>query len=221
MGLADCTGRSRAKSSNDCGLTRLYPAPSFPRMTRIHQALLVLATLGALGACSDPNQLGSAGLENQLDTAVTIWSLRTGPLNQPTAYSLEIRRGIRIWDGGVGFDFAYSTDTLGRSLALPRQVLGLATGATVNPGLKPSALTFDQMTKADLNGYITNDTVELHVGDRYFVRTNTNACPALGVPIYGKIEILDIDTAAATLKFRAIADQNCGYRGLNLGIPKQ
>lgn len=190
-------------------------------MTRLHQCLLALAAISALGACSDPNQLASAGLENQLDTAVTVWSLRTGPLNQPSAYSLEIRRGIRIWDGGIGFDFAYSTDSLGRSLALPPQVLGLATDATLNPGLKASTLGFDQMTLADRNGYIVNDTIELHEGDRFFVRSNTSVCPSLGVPIYGKIEILDIDTAAQTLKFRAVADQNCGYRGLNLGIPKQ
>ncbi len=189
-------------------------------MTRLSGVIAPFVFAALIGACSDPNALGDAGQANVVDTSVTLWSLRSGPLNQPSAYAMDIRRGVVIWSGGTGFDFAYSTDTLGRSLALPLQVLGLAASTSVNPGLKLSATPFDQLTLADRNGYITNDTIVLAEGQTYFLRSSASACPALGVPIYGKMEILDIDTAAGTLTFRALSDRNCGFRGLAEGIPK-
>jgi hypothetical protein len=51
------------------------------------------------------------------------------------------------------------------------------------------------------------------------MRTGINSCASLGVPLYGKLELLDIDTLAQTLTFRIVTNQNCGYRGLRLGIP--
>ena len=40
------------------------------------------------------------------------------------------------------------------------------------------------------------------------------------MPQYGKLEVLQIDTVAHTITFQHLVDQNCGYRGLEPGIPK-
>jgi hypothetical protein len=97
----------------------------------------------------------------------------------------------------------------------------LGTGA-LKPGLVRAAdnLTFDQMTRAPSNGYIVSDTVPIAVGDRYYVRTTVSTCSVLGVPLYGKLEVLEIDTAQHTVKLQVLANQNCGYRDLTIGLPR-
>jgi hypothetical protein len=174
--------------------------------------------LASLAACDDPNTLPDATILNVMDT-VTLWSIEAGPLSQPTAYSLNARRGVRTWESGSGFEFLYSVDPSGRSSLLPLRAAGLGNPNAVLPGLKSSPDPFDQMIKAPQNNYVTEDTVPIVEGQRYYMRTGINSCASLGVPLYGKLELLDIDTVAETVTFRVVTNQNCGYRGLRLGIP--
>jgi hypothetical protein len=180
--------------------------------------LLLLLLLIVAAACSDPNAVATASLTNELDTD-TLYSLKTGPLTRPSAYSLNVRNAVRIYDVGSSFEFAFTMDSTGKAVFLPLDVLGLATGS-VKPGLLPTSLSFDSMTKAPLNGYITSDTIPIAEGDRFFLRTAINTCAALSASLYGKVEVMDIDTANASVTLQIVADQNCGYRGLQLGIPK-
>jgi hypothetical protein len=185
-----------------------------PRSLRL-PALLAFALAAA---CSDPNAIPNASLKNELDT-LTLWSLEKGPLNKPTAYSLNSRNGVRTWEAGTNFEFLFSMDSTGQARFIPLGALGLTSTGAVKPGLIKTTQQFDSITKAPQNGYLTVDTLVITEGDRYFVRTSVNTCSLLGVPLYGKLEILDIDTAAATVQFRVVGDQNCGYRGLKLDIP--
>lgn len=185
-----------------------------PRSLRL-PALLAFALAAA---CSDPNAIPNASLKNELDT-LTLWSLEKGPLNKPTAYSLSARNGVRTWEAGTNFEFLFSVDTAGNPRLIPLGALGLTSTGSVKPGLIRSSLVFDSMVKAPQNGYLTTDTIPIANGDRFFVRTAVNTCALLGVPLYGRLEILNIDIAASTVQFRVVGDQNCGYRGLRLGIP--
>lgn len=175
--------------------------------------------VAAAAACSDPNALPTATLSNDTST-VTIYSLRTGPLTLPNAYSVNADAGVQTWQAGTNFEFAYSTDTTGRSMFLLLDVLGLSATASVKPGLILSTIPFDQMLGAPQNGYITSDTVFIAPGQSYYVRTGVNTCAALGVPLYGKVQVLSIDSTAGSVQLLVLADQNCGYRGLGLGVPK-
>jgi hypothetical protein len=184
------------------------------------RALLLLALMVfAAAACSNPNAIAAATLTNELDTD-TLYSLMTGPLTRPSAYSLNVRNAVRIYDVGTAFEFAFSMDSTGKAVFLPLDVLGLAGTGAVKPGLLPATLTFDAMTEAPLNGYITSDTIPIAEGDRFFLRTAINTCASLGVPLYGKLQVLDIDTVTTSVTLQVVANQNCGYRGLGLGIPK-
>jgi len=180
--------------------------------------LPALFAFALAAACSDPNAIPNASLRNELDT-LTLWSLENGPLNKPTAYSLNARSGVRTWEVGTNFEFLFSVGQTGQARFIPLGALGLASAGSVKPGLIRSSLAFDSMTKAPQNGYLTTDTILIAEGDRFYVRTAVSTCALLGVPLYGRIEILDIDTAASTVQFRVVGDQNCGYRGLKLGIP--
>jgi hypothetical protein len=187
-------------------------------MTRAHLWLGVAGFAVAV-ACSDPNAIPDASLTNEVDT-LTLWALDGGPLTRPTAYSLNARSGVRTWDVGTNFEFAFTVDPAGRPVLLPLEVLGLASSGSLKPGLKPSTLTFDGMKRAPLNGYITTDTIPADSGGKFFIRTGVNSCASYGVPLYGKLEILYVDTVADTLSLRVVANQNCAYRDLDLGIPK-
>jgi hypothetical protein len=180
---------------------------------------LVLAGFVAMAGCSDPNALLPASISNVVDT-VKLWTLSHGPLNDPTAYSLNARNGVRTWDIGPDFEFAFDVDASGRMVFLPIDLLGLLSSNAFKPGLKPVGTPFDQMTKAPLNGYVTSDTVPVVLNQTYYLRSSVSTCASLGVPLYGKFQVIEIDSAAQTVKLQVLADQNCGYRGLNLGIPK-
>lgn len=179
---------------------------------------VTLACFVLLAACNQDSGIPDPTVPNVIDT-VTLWSLTDGPLTKPTAYALNFRDGVRTWEAGSGFEFAYDVADDGTSNFLPLHVLGLASTGSVLPGLKRSTLGFDQMRRAPLNGYITRDTIPIAEGDLFFIRTAVNTCAVFGVPLYGKLEVLDIDTTAGTVTFRALTDQNCTYRGLNLGLP--
>ena len=42
---------------------------------------------------------------------------------------------------------------------------------------------------------------------------------SIGVPHYGKLVVTGIDTVANTVTFLVMVNQNCGYRGLETGLP--
>jgi hypothetical protein len=43
-------------------------------------------------------------------------------------------------------------------------------------------------------------------------------CSSLGVPYYGKLEILSFQDSTVT--FKVLTDLNCGFRDLNVGLPE-
>lgn len=180
--------------------------------------LSAVAVAGLL-ACSDPNQLPDAQIANIVDT-VTISALTGTPIPEPSAYSIADRRPIRT-DLSAGFDFAF--DILpgsGQAVLLPRSALGFPSEGALLPGLQERQELFDAITEGITNGYLTTDTIPVAVGQRYLGRSRV-VCSALGVPKYGKFEILAIDPVARTITFRGLVNENCGYFGLEPGIPEE
>jgi hypothetical protein len=190
-------------------------------MNRYICGAVAAAFIAVAGACSDPNAIQDPSFRNVVDT-VTLWSLTDGPLTEPTAYSVSAKAEVRTWEVGNSFDFAFDETEAGAPVFLPTSVLGLLSSGAFKPGLKrPSAgTTFDQMVKAPSNGYIVSDTVPIAVGDLFYIRTTISNCSFLSVPEYGKLEVLELDPVAHTVKIQVLANQNCGYRGLKLGLPK-
>jgi hypothetical protein len=42
-------------------------------------------------------------------------------------------------------------------------------------------------------------------------------CTSLGVPLYGKLQILSFQDSTVT--FQVLADRNCGFKDLDPGLP--
>jgi len=196
----------------------LLPGPlPLPHMSAPRH-LVMWTAVAALAACSDPNALPRATISNAVDT-VTVFALRGGPLQAPSAYSLSENRAVRTFET-IAFDFVFTYDTLDRPALVPLDGLGLGPGLALEPGLLATPLEFDAITNAVRNGYGTTDTFPVAPGDRFYVRSRPVCSSLGGVPLYGKLEVLSSDTAAKSLTFRVLANNNCGYRNLEPGIPE-
>ena len=72
---------------------------------------------------------------------------------------------------------------------------------------------------APFDGYIGEDSIAIAVGNTYVMRSRI-VCN-IGVPKYAKLEVMEINSAPDTLSvtLQLLANQNCGYRGLEPGLP--
>ena len=184
---------------------------------RTSAPFVVLASLALAAGCSDSG-LGTPAIENRVDTLL-IGALVGTPINVPSAYGINPGfAGTLRTDQTSAFDFAYNILPDGRRVLLPRAALGLSSG-TAEPGLQASEDGFDDIEEAPLNGYLTLDTLQVAVGQRYIVRSRV-VCTSIGVPLYGKIEILAFDDTDRRITFRALANTNCGFRRLRPGLPE-
>jgi hypothetical protein len=178
--------------------------------------LSVLVSLAAAVACSDANSLPDPTETNVVDTMI-LGSLEGTPIAVASAFNISV--GAVRTDQTVDFEFAYNVRRLAdgsyQRVFVPRAALGLTT-TTANPGLQRSERTFDEMTRAPSNGYIADSVVPIQVGERYFVRSRV-VCPSIGVPLYGKLEILSFQDSTVT--FQVLADKNCGFKDLLPGLP--
>ena len=64
---------------------------------------------------------------------------------------------------------------------------------------------------------MTDQAIPIAIGERYIVRSRVTC--TIGVPKYAKLEIVSFDEVARTVSFRILIDDNCGFRGLEPGLP--
>lgn len=189
------------------------------RPNRLFSAFCALMAAAALPGCGDPLSLLPARIENREDT-VTVFAATNTPLNLPSGYNIPARQRVRL-DQVSSFDFVYDVDRDGRTVLLPLGAV-VNTGTTGGlPGFLATSTPFEQISLAEQVGYITKDTVVADLGKVYYVRATLDGSCALGVPYYAKMEILAIDAPTRSMRFRIVTNVNCGYRGLELGLPKK
>jgi hypothetical protein len=176
--------------------------------------LVALVPVGLAAACSN-NPLGSAVLPNVVDTVV-LGALVGTPIVVPSAFSVNAGQPVRT-DQTSQFDFAYNIDPAGRHVFLTPTVLGLPS-SSAPPGLLATTDAFSSIDQAPLNGYVTADTIPISVGERYIIRGQV-VCTTLGVPQYGKLQVLSFDDADRKVTFEVLSNRNCGFRNLQPGTP--
>lgn len=175
--------------------------------------IVLLLALGGI-ACSDSNGLPAATVAN-LERTDTLWALVGTPVSTPSGYSVEGSRRVRT-DLSVDFDFAYN-ETVGEHVFLPRAALGIDTANAAKPGFQLRTESFEAITLAPSNGYITDVAVPIAEGQRYVVRSRVTC--QVGVPKYAKMEILSFDEATRIVSFRILVNDNCGFKSLEPGLP--
>ncbi len=170
----------------------------------------------AVTACSDDNGLPDPTITN-VERTETLYALEQTPVGTASAYALEGSRQVRT-DLSIDFDFAYNVEQGGQHVFLPRATLGIDSLASVKPGFQASTESFDGITTAPSNGYTTDSVIAIAAGERYVVRGRVT-CVSLGLPKYGKLEVVSFDDVARSVTFRILTDDNCGFKGLQPGLP--
>ncbi len=186
---------------------------------RTIRGLSVLLPLALAAGCSDSNSLGDATEQNVVDT-MTVGALEGTPIATPSGFRISTGGTSPVrTDQTVEFEFAYNVRRLDdgsyQRVLLPRAALGLTSTNQVDPGLQRREESFDDITRARSNGYVTDSAVPVQVGERYLVRSRV-VC-TIGVPLYGKLEILSFQDSTVT--FQVLANQNCGFKDLLPGLP--
>ena len=185
----------------------------FRRITAVG-ALAVAVALG----CGDPLGLPRPGIPNVVDT-VSLYALSGTPIATPSAYRLDLKLPVRT-DQSSLFDFAFDIDTTGRARLLPTGALGL----TRSSGGQVMAVPFDSIHVAPDRSYQLDSALVVDVGDVAVMHSQPATC-SFGIPafFYAKLRVLAVDTTAGPngrrIDFEILVDANCGYRGLDPGLP--
>ncbi len=177
---------------------------------------LAITSLAVLVACDSTTGLPAPRTANVVDT-VSLFALDGTPLSAPSAYLLEGKKRVRT-DQSAVFDFAFNFDSLARAVLLPTGALGLGQAS----GLQVATVPFDSIKLAPTGGYEFDKPLVVDTGAVVLVRSRPTGCLfGATVSLYGKLRVLAIDTTVRRLDFQILVDENCGYRGLEPGLPKQ
>ncbi len=181
----------------------LYPATAL--------AAVILAV-----ACGDDLQLPPATFENRVDT-VGLYALTGTPVGVPSAYYLQLRRAVRT-DQTSLFDFAFDITGAGAPEFLPTGPLGLGEGS----GLQVAPEPFDSITIAPGGGYVYDVPTVADSGVELLVQSRLVTCSyGSSASYYAKLRVLSVDLVARRIEFEILVNANCGYRGLEPGVPTQ
>ena len=178
-----------------------------------------------LAACNDPFAVLPASISNTVDT-VEVYAVNGTPLDKPSGYVIPDRSPLRI---GIdtpryNFDFLYRIDATTGPEFVPFSVVTpvpVGTSAAGRAGFLATTSTFDAITEAEQTGFVVDKPAKLVVGQVMYARSGLpNGC-YLGIPYYAKLQILSFDASQRSVKFQILANVNCGYRGLEPGLPKR
>jgi len=169
-------------------------------------------------ACGDPFGLLRPSVANVVDT-VSLYALSGTLPGTPSAYELAARTTVLVEDGGL-FDFAIDLDSAGRPVVQPTGALKLGRSS----GVQATTIPFDSIRIAPTGGYQLDSAVTLAVGGSAILHSSPSGCSITISPAYyyyAKLQILAVDAATRKIKFLILVDTNCGYRGLEPGLPSR
>jgi len=194
-------------------------------------ATLVTVLIAMLvAACGDPLGLPQAANPNTVDT-VRLFALSGTPVATPSGFrffraaipSVAVPQPVRT-DQSSDYDFAFEIDTTGRALLLPTAALRLGPSS----GGQLSTLPFDSIRLAPDRNYELDSALVLDVGSVAILQSRLTTC-GFGIGAvyhyYAKLRVLTIDLTTDPggryIDLEILVDTNCGYRGLELGLPSR
>ena len=192
-----------------------------PRSRTFPITLVAAALVVALaGACGDPFGLPRAVIPNRVDT-LSLYALSGTPVASPSGYRMDFRQAVRI-DQAPTFDFAFDIDTAGRAVLLPTGALHLGRLS----GGQTSRTAFDSIRIAPDRNYQLDSALVVDVDTVAILHSRPTTCTyGLGAVYYAKLRVLALDTTSAPngrrIDFEILVDTNCGYRGLEPGLPSR
>lgn len=169
------------------------------------------------GACSDPYK--QVATYTNVSQPLTVHALTGTPLYVATALSIPGATVAKV-DGSFSFDVAFDIDKSGNVVYLPPHLVGENPLGNRRVGIQKSAVPYDNITQAPLNGYVYDSVTVARVGETVVVQTPASMCSLYTLPfMYAKIIIDSIEPVSRTLYGRTMVNQNCTFRSLMAGLP--
>lgn len=174
--------------------------------------------------CGGEFTFGTAVVDN-VETEFVLYATEGTALGFPNAYAL-LQGGAALLFGNPqnrtirtditnDFDYVFDIDASGDPVLVPTALLGFQ----IFSSYRRATTNFEAIDRAPLDDYVTRETAVLSVGDVFIWRSRPMSCLGITLFTYAKVEVLEIDTTARTVRFRLLYNPTCGFRGLLPGIP--
>jgi hypothetical protein len=185
-------------------------------------AVTAAAGAAAVAACGDPFGLLPPAIANAVDSSVSLYALTGTPPATPSGYRLDLGQAVLTQESTslTPFDFAFDIDTAGRAVLLPTGALRLGRAS----GIQISAVPFDSIRLAPGGSYQLDSAVVVDSGTVAVLHSRPTSCGfglAAVYYFYAKLQVLRVDSVSRRLDFQILIDKNCGYRGLEPGLPRR
>lgn len=181
------------------------------------RAIILVPATVSFAACDDPFGLPDPTIANDVDT-LTVFALTNSDIGEPIAFDM-VDEEVAVPEFSDQFDFVFDIDGED-AVIMPAGSLGLTRGA----GLQiVTDSTFAAIRLAAPDGYNLDTAVTVSAGTVFVARSRSTSqrCLIGNIARFGKFEILSVDPAERTITFRTMVNLNCGYRGLEPGLPAE
>lgn len=173
---------------------------------------LVLSAVLVVAACGD-DPFAIPWIENPRESL--LFSLDREEFDRPSGFEMLLGLRVIIESPGAGGNWDWALDRReGELVMLPPSMLGITSRAAIAP---VPGVSFDQLEEApaDTLLYVTNDPVPVRLGTTYVVRTREQS-DGFGriCQFFGKVEPLEVDHEAGTLRFLYDTSPVCNDRRL-------
>jgi hypothetical protein len=189
--------------------------------SRVSALLVAVAAVAWLGGCDDRSPF-EARFENRL-TVNNLYAMNGTLPSLPAAINLRAQRVTRI-DPGWGFDVAFDMDSVGfvkvysvKSVASELPALLNRVGFAID-----SVHSFDQIAEAPASGYKYDTSMVLGAGNVLLIDVFDASCrnEFTGFNIRAKLRVDSVDVVSRSIRLHMLVNQNCGFRSLLPGMPK-
>ena len=173
-----------------------------------------------IAACNDPfGDLPPPNFENTVDT-VSLYALSGTPVTLPSGYSIFGKEPMRTDQASetLTFDFAFDIDADGNAQLFPTGALHLGRSS----GLQLSTEEFDAITLAPTGNYQRDSAVVVAENSVAIAASRPQSCGNLTTAsLFAKLRVLKIELSDRHIELEILVDRNCGYRGLEPGLPRR
>ncbi len=182
--------------------------------------VLLLALLGLVACGGDDPFRGSATVPNEV-SEISMAAFSTGTV-APSALDLVSLRVVRPElqsTGTVNFQLALDVNASGTVSLLPVLALLSPPNGGTSVGLQRTAVAFDDITRAPVDGFTADSVLTTQRGEAVFFLVQAGVC-TFGEPFYGKLVVEGVNTETRRLIVRILINRNCGFRDLTIGLPR-
>lgn len=175
------------------------------------KALTLLGLLLGLPAvgCQDNLSPEPRPLPSEAEEA-TLHDFLGSEVRNPSAFDVLTSGAVRT-DQTSGWDYIYAAPTDRGPEFRPRSMV---VGDSSASGLQRVDQTFEGLTEAPEGGYVTDDRVAVDSGAVYAGRSRQNPQRFGRCRHFLKLEVLEVDRTAGTVRFRHLSNPNCNERVL-------